>query len=504
MRTLRNAVLCCLVVVGMVLPVIAEVPQQMSYQGRLTNSEGVPIDTVVDLTITIFNDEVGTTALWSEAHSSVAITDGLFNIIIGSTNPLSGSVFDGPVRWLGVQISGESLMLPLSPIISSAYAIHSNFSDTADYALSLSGGTGGWTDDGTNVRLSTITDKVGIGTADPQEKLHVYGDIRLESSSDIAFGDDNTRINAATGGDISLQAAGDIHMQQNDDIYIHQGTGSAWAHFDNATERFGIGVINPQEKLHVEGDIRLSASSDIAFGDDNTRVYATSGDMVLTADDDMHLEPDDDIFVRQDGGSVWVHFDNSTERLGVGITNPDYKLTVNGGISFAVGGESKYHINYYQGGLNFAETGVQDRRIHIGDGGNVGIGTASPGAKLGVNGDLKVNGAFKGDISSSSNTDGAPFPRPAYNSGWVAINPIGTLTFNHNIGGDRDDYFVELTFKSNGDYQLHNWGQGANWSDYNGWSGSYWRELTNTSIVVFRMAADSVCDSVRVRIWVIE
>lgn len=40
---------------------------------------------------------------------------------------------------------------------------------------------GGWTDDGTVVRLTTITDRVGIGTANPAEKLHVVGNLKLES-----------------------------------------------------------------------------------------------------------------------------------------------------------------------------------------------------------------------------------------------------------------------------------------------------------------------------------
>lgn len=40
---------------------------------------------------------------------------------------------------------------------------------------------GGWTDDGTVVRLTTITDEVGIGTASPAEKLHVVGNLKLES-----------------------------------------------------------------------------------------------------------------------------------------------------------------------------------------------------------------------------------------------------------------------------------------------------------------------------------
>lgn len=39
--------------------------------------------------------------------------------------------------------------------------------------------TGGWIDDGTVVRLDTITDLVGIGTINPTSKLHVVGNISI-------------------------------------------------------------------------------------------------------------------------------------------------------------------------------------------------------------------------------------------------------------------------------------------------------------------------------------
>ncbi len=41
---------------------------------------------------------------------------------------------------------------------------------------------GGWVDDGTAVRLSTVTDSVGIGISVPSEKLEVKGNIKIDSS----------------------------------------------------------------------------------------------------------------------------------------------------------------------------------------------------------------------------------------------------------------------------------------------------------------------------------
>ncbi|MFC1559818.1 hypothetical protein ACFL4F_01795, partial [Candidatus Margulisiibacteriota bacterium] len=44
---------------------------------------------------------------------------------------------------------------------------------------------GGWTDDGTVVRLVTITDKVGIGTAAPSVTLEVVGDVKIDGDLQV-------------------------------------------------------------------------------------------------------------------------------------------------------------------------------------------------------------------------------------------------------------------------------------------------------------------------------
>lgn len=421
MKSITCAVLIVLAfIVILASNLSAEIPHQINYQGRLTDGTGDPVDGLHSITFKIYSSSAGGTAVWSETHSSIPVSNGLFNVVLGSVTTLGNAVFASQPRWLGISVDGSPELVPRTQIIAVAYAYHAENADTADYAL----GAGGWVDDGTVVRLATGTDSVGIGTSDPAEKLHIVG------------------------------------------------------------------------------DIRLGTSSSIAFGSDNSRLYSSSTDMIFTADDDIHLQPDDDVYLRREGDATWVHFDNSSQRLGIGIMDPPYKLTVQGELSIASGGVSKYHINYYNGGLNFAETGVSDRRLHIGDGGNVGIGTAAPGARLGVNGDLKVNGAFKGDISSTSGTDGAPFPRPAYDSDWQNINQNEVKLFTHSIGGDPDDYVVDLTFKHSSYAHISGFGLDVNSSG--GITGCYWDDLTSTSILVYRGYEDEWVSQVRVRIWVIE
>jgi len=424
MSSSRYAIWLILATILSVANLPAEIPHQINYQGRLTDGTGNPVDGSHSITFKIYSSSAGGTALWSETHSSIPVSNGLLSVVLGSVTALGNTVFASQPRWLGISVDGNPELVPRTQIVAVAYAYHAENADTADYALQAGGGSGGWVDDGTVVRLATGSDSVGIGTSDPVEKLHIVGDIRLGSSSSIAFGSDNSRL------------------------------------------------------------------------------YSYSTDMIFTADDDIHLQPDDDVYLRREGDATWVHFDNSSQRLGIGIMDPPYKLTVQGEISVASGGESKYHINYYNNGLNFAETGVSDRRLHIGDGGNVGIGTAAPGAKLGVNGDLKVNGAFKGDISSTSGTDGAPFPRPAYDSDWQDIAKGEFKTFIHNIGGDPDDYVVDLTFRIMD--IVHIYGFGRDVTPSGNVVGCYWDYLRDSSVVVCRGADDYYAEQVRIRIWVIE
>ncbi|TFH62068.1 MAG: hypothetical protein E4G91_08005, partial [Candidatus Zixiibacteriota bacterium] len=152
----------------------AAVPPLISYQGHLTDAVGTPLDTTLSLVFTVYADAGGSTSLWTETQPTVLITGGFFQVLLGSVNPIGISIFDGGERWLKVQIQGGSATSTLIPIVSVAYAHRAVTADTAGYALSSgSGGGSGWSDDGTAVRLTNITDNVGIGTSSPNARLEV-------------------------------------------------------------------------------------------------------------------------------------------------------------------------------------------------------------------------------------------------------------------------------------------------------------------------------------------
>jgi len=90
-----------------------------------------------------------------------------------------------------------------------------------------------------------------------------------------------------------------------------------------------------------------------------------------------------------------------------------------------------------------------------------------------------------------------------WTSGWVDIDPGQTLTLTHNLGGAVEDYQVQLWFLDTplGEgYGIHNFGYGG--IEAEGFHyGTYWQNLTPTTIQVVRGPVDGTADRVRVWIW---
>jgi hypothetical protein len=104
------------------------------------------------------------------------------------------------------------------------------------------------------------------------------------------------------------------------------------------------------------------------------------------------------------------------------------------------------------------------------------------------------------------------FPAPHYNSGWIDF-PDGVTELTHDLGGDPDNYVVDMMCKSTLADPLgagvHNWFLGGEgyWNvgdtDFMQY-GAFWRQLDSDSIEVYRYADDAQCGQVRIRIWRID
>jgi len=104
---------------------LADVPGLMSYQGTLTDSNGVALDTAVSVVFSIYTDSVGGTQVWTETQSAVQVSQGLFNVLLGSATTIPDTVFDDPSRWLGIQVGGDSELVPRQRLVAVGYAFRS-------------------------------------------------------------------------------------------------------------------------------------------------------------------------------------------------------------------------------------------------------------------------------------------------------------------------------------------------------------------------------------------
>lgn len=97
------------------------VPTQLHFQGRLTDSSNNPLTGPNGFVFGVYDAPIGGTLLWGETQPAVAVANGVFAVQLGAVNPLASSVFASSATWLQVTVNG-SVMLPREALLSGPYA----------------------------------------------------------------------------------------------------------------------------------------------------------------------------------------------------------------------------------------------------------------------------------------------------------------------------------------------------------------------------------------------
>ncbi|MFC1888762.1 tail fiber domain-containing protein [Thermodesulfobacteriota bacterium] len=108
----------------------AAVPQEINYQGYLTDDSGNPIDGGVEMLFAIYDQEIDGSELWSEGPMTVPVDDGMYSVILGETVPITPALLDGPC-WLEVIVEGEYLV-PRERVTSTPFTIEAEEADKVD------------------------------------------------------------------------------------------------------------------------------------------------------------------------------------------------------------------------------------------------------------------------------------------------------------------------------------------------------------------------------------
>lgn len=105
-----------------VMPALAAPPEPVSYKGYLTDAAGTAINAAgMDMQTRIFDLASGGAALFSEQHLNVSITQGRFDLLLGSVGSGWGDLDFAQPLWLELVIDGETLA-PRIPLTATPYA----------------------------------------------------------------------------------------------------------------------------------------------------------------------------------------------------------------------------------------------------------------------------------------------------------------------------------------------------------------------------------------------
>ncbi len=186
------------------IAVFAQTPTTLLYQGKLTNTDGLGINSTEAITFRLYDSAIGGTPLWSETHAAVDIEKGLFNVELGSVSPILLSFDVG--YWLEIEIDGD-ILSPRQKMTSEAYAFR------AKYADELSGGIG------LDAVLTTSNSTGGtVIIDDTDDVVEIGSDLELADSYGL-FADNIS----PEGADTKIDFGGNIDLRGH---YINNSLGS--------------------------------------------------------------------------------------------------------------------------------------------------------------------------------------------------------------------------------------------------------------------------------------
>ncbi len=235
LRSIKFA--ACITLLILVSVAHAQIPQTMSYQGILTDGSGVNVpDGNYNLTFKLYDVASGANpAIWSEGQL-VQVNKGVFNVMLGSVNPLS-LPFDKQY-WLGIAVGLNPELTPRVQLASAAYSLNTRSIANGQVVKSLNGltdavtltGAGGATvsASGNNITITASGGGTGIqGMQNTNNTLDITNpngptatvNVRNQGISTAQLAD-----NAVTGAKIASGQAVKSINTLHDDVTLNAGT----------------------------------------------------------------------------------------------------------------------------------------------------------------------------------------------------------------------------------------------------------------------------------------
>ena len=314
--------------------VFADVPDQITYQGRLLYN-GSPVTAATSIVFRLYQTSSGGSTVWTETLGSVTPdSNGIYTVVLGETVAVPD---DYDSLWLELVVAGN-VLTPRKKLTSAPFVLRAG-----------------------ELPSLYVSGNVGIGTTSPSEDLEIYrsgvADADLRVGNDWrgiilkAQGINNAPTIRSTGSGNPLYIAASDDSSRN--ILIAPSGGDV-----------GIGTANPGAMLHIE-NTTTGRDSELAIfkrtGGDTDKASLKVG---YDATHAMHL------YRERAGGIYYIEgldsgadfrfvannadFSFSGGNVGIGTTDPGSELEVNGDINFTpTGMPSTNAVGVYYAGQGF-------------------------------------------------------------------------------------------------------------------------------------------------------
>jgi hypothetical protein len=250
-----------------------------------------------------------------------------------------------------------------------------------------------------NAMVYDTSGNVGIGTTSPAS-----GSKLTIRDASIA----NARFENTVGGFLevgaTLNASSEGFIKYTNALRVFEGSNER---LSLVGSNVGIGVNDPQQKLDVDGNIRLinGANRFIRLGSVSNYGYDVGSD-------------GDNFFIKDIENRTRLYITYPNGNVGIGTTSPDNQLTISQVLQFndALDGDTTGKFAAYSYDNKFeinprtttgASAGVVGLAMNTS--GNIGLGTLSPSQKLDVNGNINLGGTSNIIKDNGSNRTTANF-----------------------------------------------------------------------------------------------
>ena len=378
------------------------VNKQINFQGKVVNTDGTNVTNGdYDFVFKIYSVDTGGTEIWTETRTGgnqVTVTDGIFQVNLGSVTALPGSVdFNTDNIYLGIEFNSDGEMSPRVRFTAAPYAMNAD-----------------------KVHGLTVTDTTGTLTIPNGETISFGGSFTTTASNDLTL-----TTSGATS--VTLPTTGTLATLAGTEEFTNKTIGSTGLIFSGATTDIttasgeslvivaaGAGTIDIQDATTVDSLTTDTGGISIASG----QSYTGAGAVTLSSATASDLTINSGTT-----GTIYIGTDVSAETINIGNTGAAVK-------TIAIGNNSQANTITI-GDASATSVSITDNNWSIGTGGAASFTSITSSGAIAANGGITFDnatdtvGAFTGAGTINMN---ANILENIGNTGTDFIASTGALT----------------------------------------------------------------------------